>query len=204
MITGTSDAAAILGVTQRQVQNAVKDGLLTAHRIGNTLAVYERQVFALRRMELTGRPWGRDTVIAALDLLSSSSVTTVRGSQLSRLKSKLSTISDAALAGRVLAGNATLYRATAEQQRSIASVLTNQTALVGGGTSVIVDHDADRAARTLGLHSDPEGNVVAINGDPRHLDVIEALAFIVYGSTRERSAGSAWLEARRTNGVNRS
>lgn len=204
MITGTLDAAAILGVTQRQVQNAVKDGLLTAHRIGSALAVYERQVFALRRMKLAGRPWDRDTVIAALDLLSNSTVTTVRGSQLSRLKSRLPTISDAELAGRVLAGNVTLFRATAEQQRSIESALASQTTLVGGGTSVIVDQDADRAARALGLLPDPEGNVVVINGHPRHLAVIEALAYTVYGSTRERSAGSAWLETQRTKRLKRS
>lgn len=197
MITSTLDAAEVLGITQRQVQNAVKDGLLSAQRIGNSLAVYERQVFALRRMKLSGRRWSHETVLAALNLLSGTTVTTANGSQLSRLKTKLRTISDAELAGRVLAGKVTLYRATAEQQRSIGSALTAQTALNGAGTSVIVDQDTASTARSLGLHADPEGNVVAFDGSSMHAAVIEALVYTVYGSSRERSSGSAWLKARR-------
>ncbi|MHA3684230.1 hypothetical protein ACXR2W_08240 [Leucobacter sp. HY1908] len=198
MITTTLDAAQTLGVTQRQVQNAVMNGLLTGQRIGNALAVYERQVFALRRMKVSGRRWDRETVVAALDLLSRSPVTTLQGSQLSRLKAKLRTMSDAELAGRVLAGNVTLYRANAEQQRNIGSALAGQTVLVGAGTSVIVDQDADYAAQSLGLHADPEGNVVALDGNAKHDAVIEALAYTVYGSARERSAGSTWLKTRRS------
>lgn len=201
MITSTLEASEVLGITQRQVQNAVKDGLLTAQRIGNALAVYERQVFALRRMKLSGRRWNHETVLAALDLLSGSAVTTVHGSQLSRLKAKLRTISDAELAGRVLAGKVTLYRGTAEQQRSIGSALSGEMALIGGGTSVIVDQDTARTARSLGLHADPEGNVVAFDGSSMHAAVVEALVYTVYGASRERSAGSEWLKARRAEAL---
>ncbi len=63
---------------------------------------------------------------------------------------------------------------------------------------MIVDQDIDRTIRSLGLTPDREGNVIAIERDARHLAVMEALAYTVYGSARERSAGSKWLEARRT------
>lgn len=198
MLTSTSEAATILGTSRRQVQYAVQNGLLGAQRIGNTLAVYEREVFALRRMKLTGRRWNDATLVAVLDLLSGIPVAAVQGSQLSRLKARVRVISDAELAGAALAGNVTLYRASSEQLRTMQSTLSGQTALAGDGTAVLVGRDLAATARRLRLVGDPEGNVIAVNGNARHTAVLEALSYTVYGSARERSAGRAWLEAQRT------
>ncbi|GAA1320364.1 hypothetical protein GCM10020360_08030 [Nonlabens tegetincola] len=183
------------------MQNAVREGLLASHRFGNSLGVYERQVFALRRMRLAGRRWEGATLVAALDVLSGLPVTTLHGSQLSRLKARLRTMPDAGLAGHVLAGKASLYRAGADRGRESDTIFAGQAALVGGGTSVIVEPDANRLVASLGFTPDPEGNVIAIDGDPRHYDVIAALVYTVYGATRERSAGARLLRERRSESL---
>ncbi|MBP1325378.1 hypothetical protein JOF28_000610 [Leucobacter exalbidus] len=203
MLTTTLDASQILGVTQRQVQLAVQNGLLTAVRLGRTLGVYEHQVFALERMDVSGRRWDDSTWTAALDLLSTGKTKDLGGSQRSRLKKRLREMGEAELIGRVLAGRVTLYRATNEQLHSLGSVINHETDLVGYGTAVIADPSPASQARSLGLVNDPEGNVVAVNASRAHHGVVEALAYIAYGSTREESAGREWLEKHLSKTVGR-
>lgn len=197
MITTTLDAAQILGVSQRQVQASIESGLLSAVKLGKTFGVYEHQVFALEKMSLSGRRWNQKTWEAALDLLSGLAVSTLDRTSKSRLKARLKVMSEAELVGRFLAGRVKLYRADRQQQRVIGSKIADELGLVGYGTSVIVSGNVADAARTLNLSRDEEGNVVAVQTSERHRAVLEALAYIAYGSAREESAGRDWITEQR-------
>lgn len=196
MLISIVETAEILGVSERRLVMTINHGFLSAVRVGNARYLHKRHVLALAQMDITGRRWGEVTWAAALDIFSRASATLVGRPQRNRLQARLRDMSEAELAGRVLAGRVRLFRADASQQRVIGSETACELGLTGTGTTVLVEEDLDTKVRELGLTQDPEGNVVAVQTSPAHRAVIEALVLIAYGSSREENAGRMWIAQR--------
>lgn len=54
----TTDAARELGISERRVQQLVKDGVLPAERLGKTIVIQERHLAKARKRPGLGRPKG--------------------------------------------------------------------------------------------------------------------------------------------------
>jgi hypothetical protein len=106
-----------------------------------------------------------------------------------------------ALAGQILRGRAELRRATNDDiKRQFVPRLVLELGLsFSGGTGVLVAENVGVAARRARLGRDDEGDIVAIEGIARHREVLEALALIAYGDTRESEAASRWIHVKQVS-----
>lgn len=191
------EAARRLGERPQWVRDAVEAGFLESSPFGDDLGIYARQIEGLRRMVLEGPRWDEPLRETVLDLLAGFPVSNTHGAELRRLRDRLRAAEEAELAGQILAGRVTFYRASAEQHRRIDSANLGRQGLVGSGVSVIVNRNTRVEIQRYGLVLDPEGDVIWVEGAPRHHAVIEAFAYAVYGNARERSGGRKWLIQRR-------
>ena len=202
MRLSTSQAAAELGVTARQVRRSVTTGRIVATKYGASHAFSQRQVQALERTAHRGRNWSDTVQNAALDLLTTGKTSdltnaALSSSERSRLKHRIRSADVGALAGQILRGRVSLRRAASDEAKSrFAAVLTSELGLsVGGGLGILVAQDASRAARRARLGLDDSGDIAVVEGDEVHRRVLEALALYMYGDTRECSAATQWITA---------
>lgn len=194
-------AARELGISARQVRRAAASGRIEAARHGSAHAVSAKHVRMASRTSHHGRDWSDTTCSAALDLLSSRLTSEVEGSTRSRLKGRIRQMEAGALAGQILRGRAELRRATSDDiKRQFTPRLVLELGLSSsGGTGVLVAENIGVAARSARLGRDDEGDIVAIEGIARHREVLEALALIAYGDTRESEAASRWIHVKQVS-----
>lgn len=210
------EAAARLGVSERQVQRLARAGRLQiVRRVGSTYLLddsgMERSAAATR-----GRIWAPVTAWAAIDLLQTGSTDRLHGSALSRLRRRLREC-DAKDLTRLAAGRAQIWRGTqtrrsrdslrAEVALSGESLLTDeqvarQFGLVAGDsgrTEGYVTNDRWPQVRArFGLEADADGEVLVhvTSEAPRVGAVLCALDLAERWSARERMAGLRWLDER--------
>ena len=101
MSLSTSQAAAELGVSARQVRRAAASGRIVAAKAGAAHAFSQRQIQSLERTKHRGRDWSIATQQAALDLLSMGSTSELTSSERSRLKQRLRSAEVGSLAGQM-------------------------------------------------------------------------------------------------------
>ena len=197
MYLSTSQAAAELGVTARQVRRAAVSGRMVATKYGVSHVFSQRQVQAIERTAHRGRNWTETAQQAALDLLVTGETTELTGTARSRLKDRIRGATVGALAGQILRDRVSLRRAASDEAKSrFTSVLVSEFGLsAGGGLGVLVAKDATREARKARLGLDDSGDIAVVEGDETHRRVLEALALYVYGDARESSAAAKWIAA---------
>ncbi|MHA6694653.1 hypothetical protein [Homoserinimonas sp. A520] len=197
MSLSTSQAAAELGVTARQMRRAAVSGRIVAAKSGAAHAFSPRQVQALERTSHRGRDWTETAQRAALDLLADGKTAELTSTERSRLKRRIRDSEVGALAGQILRGRVTLRRAATDETKSrFVSVLVSELGLsAGGGLGVLVAKDAAREARRARLGLDDSGDIAVVEGDEAHRKVLEALALYMYGDARESSAAAKWIAA---------
>jgi hypothetical protein len=197
MSLSTSQAAAELGVTPRQMRRAAVSGRIVSVKAGAAHAFSPRQVQALTRTAHRGRDWSPATQLAALDLLVSGKTLGLTSTERSRLKRRIRDSEVGALAGQILRGRVTLRRAASgETKKSFHSQLAGELGLsAGGGLGVLVAKDSAHAARRARLGLDDSGDIAVVEGDEAHHKVLEAMALFVYGDARESAAAARWISA---------
>jgi len=197
MHLSTSQTAAELGITARQVRRSAASGRIVATKYGASHAFSQRQVQALERTAHRGRNWTDAAQKAALDLLATGATKALSSTERSRLKQRIRTIDVGAMAGQILRGRVSLRRAANDEARSrFAAALASELGLsAGGGLGVLVAQDANRAARRARLGLDDSGDIAVVEGGEEHSKVLEALALYTYGDARECAAATAWLTA---------
>jgi hypothetical protein len=197
MSLSTSQAAAELGVSARQVRRAAVSGRMVATKHGASHAFSQRQVQAIERTAHRGRNWTDAAQQAALDLLAIGETTELTGTARSRLKDRIRGAAVGPLAGQILRGRVSLRRAANDETKSrFVSVLSSELGLsAGGGLGVLVAKDATREARKARLGLDDSGDIAVVEGDEVHRRVLEALALYMYGDARESSAAAGWIAA---------
>lgn len=200
MSLSTSEVAAELGVSARQVRRAAANGRIVASRAGAAHTFSLRQVQALERTAHRGRDWSVATQQAALDLLSEGATSALSSTERSRLKQRVRAVMIGHLAGQVLRGRASLRRAARDQVKKdfeVSSALAKELGISGGGgLGVLIAENAARAAKSARLGLDDSGDIVAVDGDEKHRMVLEALALYAYGDARESSAAAGWISVR--------
>lgn len=197
MSLSTSQAAAELGVSSRQVRRAAANGRIVAGKAGAAHSFSQRQVRALERTAHRGRDWSSATQRAALDLLAAGTTAELTSTERSRLKQRIRRAEVGVLAGQILRGRVELRRAVNDDiKQSLRAQLALGVSLsVGGGLAVLVSDDVARTARKLRLGLDDSGDIAAVEGSESHRKVLEALALFTYGDARENSAAAAWIAA---------
>lgn len=197
MSLSTSQAAAELGVTPRQMRRAAVRGRIVAARSGAAHAFSPRQVQAFERTAHRGRDWSPATQMAALDLLSSGKTLELTSTERSRLKQRIRSSEVGALAGQILRGRVTLRRAVTEDaKKSFRSALGSELGLsAGGGLGVLVAEDSTHAARRARLGLDDSGDIAVVEGKQNHSNVLEAMVLFMYGDARESAAAARWISA---------
>ena len=190
MSLSTSQAAAELGITPRQMRRAAVSGRIVSGKTGAAHAFAPRQVQALERTAHRGRDWSPSTQLAALDLLVWGKTRELTSTERSRLKRRIRD-------GQVLRGRVTLRRAASGETKSrFGSALSSELGLAaGGGLGVLVAKDAARDARRARLGLDDSGDIAVIEGYEAHRKVLEALALYMYGDARESAAAATWISA---------
>jgi hypothetical protein len=197
MSLSTSQAAAELGVTARQMRRTAATGRIVAGKAGAAHSFSQRQVRALERTAHRGRDWSVATQRAALDILATGATAELTSTERSRLKQRLRSAEVGALAGQILRGRVSLRRAANDdvKERFRARLSTELGLSAHGGLAVLVAQNAARTARSTRLGLDDSGDIAVIEGDDIHSRVLEALALYTFGDERECSAAAAWLAA---------
>lgn len=199
MPLSTSQAAAELGVSARQMRRAAASGRMVATKHGTAHAFSQRQVQARERTTHRGRDWTDTVQKAALDLLATGKTSELSSTERSRLKQRIRSSEIGALAGQILRDRVSLRRASSGEVKSrFIPVSASELGLSGGGgLGVLVAKDASRVARRARLGLDDSGDIVVVEGDEDHRKVLEALALYAYGDSRECSAAAHWIAAAR-------
>ncbi|TFC12528.1 hypothetical protein [Cryobacterium sp. MDB2-10] len=199
MHLSTSQAAAQLGVSARQVRRSAASGRIVATKLGTSHAFSPRQVPALERTAHRGRDWTDAVQRAALDLLATGKTTELSSSERSRLKHRICASDVGTLAGQILNGRVSLRRAAsnyAKESLRSSMLLTSELGLSsGGGLSVLIAKDASSAAKRAHLGLDDSGDIAVVEGEDVHRGVLEVLALYTYGDAREYAAAARWISA---------
>ncbi len=181
MDTVTRDAATQLGVSQRQVQRLARDGRVLSREIAGRRVVSSRSLIAASRSAGRGRSWEGNTVVAACELLLTGATDRMSGSQRTRLRARLRTISISDLAYQVLSDRVTLWRSTRPTSRDRESDGLTST---GQRLDVKVTRDAAAFARRARLLADADGDTLIVELDLDATAVVEDLALYAYGDER--------------------
>ena len=196
----------------RRLQEAVSSGDLPLHRVAGTTQTVDSAILnAYLRAQAHGRRWAPHTRQAALDLLRGRAVTTLDGSALSRLKSRLRTLPVSALAYHLGASRgwyryrcADLTRGEVEQVATPTgpSLLSDAAFATGlglvAGTSdnlYATVTDLDSAEVTLRLIIDSEGDIFLTERTASTL-VVSLIDLYLFGDAREFLAAEAALVQR--------
>ncbi len=193
METPTRDAAALLGVSQRQVQRLAREGRLVSRDVVGRRLVASRSLVAAARSAGRGRSWEAHTVAAACELLHTGTTTRMSGSQLSRLKSRLRAIPLSDLAYQVLGDRVTLWRSV-EPVEGPASGASDGLSTTGQRLRVEVTQDAAAFARRNRLLPDSEGDILIVELETEAAPVAELVALYAYGDERTSVAARRHIE----------
>lgn len=195
MFLTTAEAAKQLGLSQRHIRRAVAGGKMPSEKYGRAYVIPARQIQVMQRTEHKGRAWLPNTQEAALDLLSSGHTNQLSGSQNSRLRRRLKTLSIQALVNQILRGRAELRSATTSTDsdaRSL-SIVRELGLSAQGGLGVLVAKNARVEARRQRLVVDGDGDVAVVEGLQHHRAILEAMALFAFGNAREHAAAARWL-----------
>ena len=195
METATAAAASQLGVSQRQVQRLARNGRLVSREIAGRTVVAGRSVVAMSRSSARGRRWEEHTVAAACELLDNGSTQRVSGSQLSRLRSRLRTISLAELAYQVLGDRVSLWR-SANREESTPVRFADGLSATGERLDVKVTHEAATLTRRLRMIEDADGGTIVVEFATEAKAVVEDIVLYAYGDVRTSSAAEQRIRAR--------
>jgi hypothetical protein len=194
MELATRDAAAQLGVSQRQVQRLARGGRVASREIAGRKVLAGRSLLAVSRSAGRGRRWDDDTVAAAAELLEIGSTARISGSQRSRLRARLRTISVPELAYQMLGDRVTLWRpaGNAERGRERADGLTT----TGGSLDVYVTADSLAYARRSRLIEDADGTLLLVELATGAPSVMTDIVLYAFGDERESSSARGRLQER--------
>lgn len=195
MDTATRDAAAQLGVSQRQVQRLAKSGRIVSRDVAGRTVVARASVVAASRTMARGRRWDTRTVAAAAELLELGTTERVTGSQRSRLRARVRTMTVTKLAYHALVDRVTLWRRTGTAS-ALSNKATNGFTTTGVQLDVKVTQNPTALARTTRLIEDTAGDTILIEIDTDAPAIIEDIVLFAYGDTRTSSAAQARIEAR--------
>lgn len=196
MYLTTAQAAQELGVSQRQVRRFAAAGKIDATQYGRSYLLSAKQVLSLQRTKQRGRKWSEVTVQSALELLSAGDTELMNGSEKSRLRTRLRTMSVEALADQLLRGRVIFRRSLNDAHRDEYTIeIASELGLISrGGLGVLVGENVAAQSRRLRLVEDFEGNVATVEGSTNYRALFEALVLYTYGSARECEASSVWLQ----------
>lgn len=198
-------------MTTRRLQQAAETGDLSVQRVaGRTLLIDSAVLAAYLRTSRSGRRWGHRTARAALELLNDGRTTLLSGSELSRLRSRLSVLSGAGIAHKLNAAAGWFrYRSVGEASaETLAGVrltgpsaltderLAEQLSLLPGPASSVfgVVDDLSMAEVELALVPDGEGDIflaerASAGGPPRSWWT--SFYSVTRGSRRQRNWSSS-------------
>lgn len=196
----TSDVARYAGLSPQQVNSALRSGAISAARqIGSIRIVDDIAAQAWDRSRSRGRRWTPHVRDAALDLLSGESTTHLAGSQLSRLKRTLRsmTVRDISHAAGGLGGTWARYRMLSE--RSLegdrigpAAFPARDLGIIEGGsmmTFLRVD-DLDVFESTNAVVPDAYGDVGVVEREADNRQARRLIDTYMLGSERESAAAA--------------
>lgn len=192
----TRNAAAQLGVSQRQVQRLAHSGRVVQRSIAGRTVVASRSLLAASRSSARGRRWEDRTAAAACELLEHGTTERITGSQRSRLRARLRDMPAAELAYQLLGERVTLWRRTGAGARQ-SEAATSGFSGTGNALDVLVDADTRALARASRLIEDGDGTALLIELDTGAPQVAQDVALYAYGDERESSAARQRLETRR-------
>jgi type II secretory pathway component PulJ len=190
----TRNAAAELGVSQRQLQRLARNGSVISRDVAGRRVVAGRSLLAASRSAGRGRRWDNRTVAAAAELLHNGRTEQISGSQRSRLRARLRTMALSEMAYHVLHNRVTLWRstqATPATRDQLADGLTS----TGARLEITVTADSATLARRARLLDDPEGETLLVQLDTAAASVIEDLALYAYGDERTSNTAAARIQA---------
>ncbi len=208
-----SRAAEVAGVTTRRLQQAAETGDLSVQRVaGRTLLIDSAVLAAYLRTSRSGRRWGHRTARAALELLNDGRTTLLSGSELSRLRSRLSVLSGAGIAHKLNAAAGWFrYRSVGEASaETLAGVrltgpsaltderLAEQLSLLPGPASSVfgVVDDLSMAEVELALVPDGEGDIFLAERASAGGTAQILVDIFLFGDARESAAAELELERR--------
>lgn len=197
MDTVTREAASQLGVSQRQVQRLAHTGRVMSRDVAGRKVISQKSIVAASRSKERGRRWDERTVAAAAELLQGGSTERVTGSQRSRLRARLRTISAAELAYHALGERVTLWRRAGQASARSDSAADGLTT-TGQRLQIKVVKNAAATARRERLLEDTDGDILLVEIHTDAPAVIENIALYAYGDTRTSSAAKQRIEARRS------
>lgn len=177
----TSDAARLLGVSQRQVQRLAAAELVPSRILAGRIVLGGGAVTAAERLQRTGRPWRSSTVRAALELLETGATDLVTGSQLSRLKRRMRSMSVGQLAHQILSGRTTLLRSAGSSAPEIRCIVTEDTA---------------HTARLEHLIPDPNGRVIVVELSTPAVEIVSDIVEFAYADARFSALAAARMTQR--------
>ena len=193
----TRVAASQLGVSQRQVQRLAQNGRVASRAIAGRKVLAGRSLVAVSRSPGRGRRWEDHTVAAAAELLETGSTDRISGSQRSRLRARLRTISVPDLAYQVLGDRVTLWR-SARTKVGADERFADGLSTTGERLDVKVTHDAQSLARQTRLLEDADGETLLVEIDTHTPSVIRDIALYAYGDERTSSAARQRIRARQS------
>lgn len=188
------EAASQLGVSQRQVQRLAQSGRLSSRAIAGRTVLAARSILALSRSPGRGRHWDDRTVAAAAELLETGSTEQISGSQRSRLRARLRTISVPDLAYQVLGDRVSLWRNT--KPISADERLAQGLSTTGQQLDVKVTSDSQALSRRLRLLEDADGETLLVQLDTTAPYAIQDIVLYAYADERTSSAARRRTEAR--------
>ena len=197
-----ADAANLAGVTTHQVNTALRTGALHALRtVGSTVLMDDLAVQAWNRARGRGRRWSRASRDASLDLASTGVTEQLDGTELSRLKRVLRSITArqfAYLAGG-LGGSWARYRAL-ERLTEIdpiypAEVSREFQVAASSRNRVVRTDNLDRFEERWLLQLDGDGDLGVVERSPDPRRARQLLDIYLLGSARESIAAAEELEA---------
>lgn len=194
----TRVAASQLGLSQRQVQRLTQSGRVVSRTIAGRKVVAGRSLVAVSRSTARGRHWDDRTVAAAAELLESGTTERISGSQRSRLRGRLRTISIAELAYHLLGDRVTFWRSTRPATGSN-SRFTDGLSTTGERLDVRVTPHAAVTARKSRLLEDADGETLLVELDTDAPDVVAEIVLYAYGDERTSSAAKQRIQARQSN-----
>lgn len=142
-----------------------------------------------------GRHWSAQTVAAATELLEQGTTERIAGSQRSRLRARLRTITIEELSYHALGDRVTIWRRAGKASVRSNAVPDDFTS-TGDKLDVKVTQNAAALARQLRLLEDNDGDIIVVEVDTDAPAVIEDIALFAYGDTRTSSAARQRLETR--------
>ena len=188
------EAASQLGVSQRQVQRLAQAGRLSSRAIAGRTVLATRSILALSRSPGRGRHWDARTVAAAAELLETGSTEQISGSQRSRLRARLRTISVPDLAYQVLGDRVSLWRNAKPTGADVR--LAQGLTTTGEQLDVKVTSDSRALSRQLRLLKDADGETLLVQLDTRAPSAIQDIVLYAYADERTSSAARRRIEAR--------